>query len=451
MGNKVETSPILERRKSGNTKKEICEQLGITVNQYRTLLDKEYLAQIKYLQKSNMSDKDIYELLEIDKEKHNKLLEKYSSENKKNIKKNIYRNDPKYLRIDNYKDFELDRGIIVEAITRIEDSEELFQIKKISTLRFIQKDIHPMVDIQSIKDAISYDKERIKQKIKTISNSPEHTTNKDLIERLKDNDWAIRTVKRIFELEETLLVNIFKRLSIEDSSPFFVKNYNLCDFNELHKDYIDILDEEIDRKYQYSDNRLKRKNRNNKVKNRRTKLVKYYLLKYIQTPLPRYGIDYSNSLLDEYGFQKVSLELDMTISKKDQKKLIKKTIEELYSKKLSFNYSEFILRSLLKDDKDPKYKKVHTGTLAPRHSSLSERVSDLFYIYDLRVNNVTYESCTELLTNFYENKNGHDVQQSSVHFLAGVITKFMKEFQEVYKIQPSKLIMSLLDSEKNKK
>ncbi len=92
---------------------------------------------------------------------------------------------------------------------------------------------------------------------------------------------------------------------------------------------------------------------------------------------------------------------------------------------------------------------MHKGTLAPRHSSLSERVSDLFYIYDLRMNNVTYESCVELLSSFYDNKNGHKVQQSSVHYLADVITKFMKEFQEVYKVHPSKLIMSLLDSEKN--
>lgn len=462
---------IRKRRKTNMTAEEIYESLDIKEKKYYKLLDEDYLCQICELRKDDLLGKNIYEYLEIPKEKYDELLDKnnldlieglkkcgcpdkdiyeylkiteeeyfklldISPSSKKNIASNeISRDNLKYIRIDNYRDIELYRGIIVEAITRINGSEEPFQTKELSTLEFIQKDIQPMIDIQNIRDTMLYDKRKIKDEIQKISNYPESNLNKDTIRKLKDNDWAIRTAIRIFNLEENLIIKVFKRLSIVDYPPLFTNEYNHYDLPE--KDFIDILNGEIDHKYQYSH---KGKKWGAKFEGRNIELVKYYLLKYIQKPILKYGIDYSNTLLGEYNFQKIFLEIDMAIPKEEQKKLMEKTIEDLYSKKMPLNYLEFIARKLLEDGKDIKYNKVYKGREAERHKSLSERVSDLFYIYDLRVHKTTYASCAESLSDFYKNKGIEvDITTSTIHYLSNIISSFMEEFRKKYKIQPSLL------------
>ncbi len=436
---------IKSYRSDNNTVKGTYKEVGISRREYYRILDDDYRHQIQDLKKKGMSDEAIYKKLNLKEKRYYKLLNTPSSHKKKSARNTIYRNDPKYIRIDNYRELELYRGIIVEVITRINDSEELFRSKKTSSSEFTQIATPLMIDIQNIKDAMFDDKKRIKEEIKRISNSPESSSKKDLKKRLKDNDWAIRTTMRIFDLEEDLIIRIFKRLSIADY-PSMAINYNYDD--EPEKDYIDILNEEIDRKYQYKGHRHKRKTWDTDFAGRNTKLVKHYILKYIQRPLLEYRIDYSNTLLDEYNFQKVSFELDMAIPEETQQELIERKVKEIYSKKLPFNYSEFIARTLLKDIIDIVYDKVYGTKKSKRHKPLSKekakakRVADMFFIYDLQKNSsISYESCAELLSDFYDKEGIEDykVPASTIEILSKKISTFMEEFRKKYKIQPSLL------------
>lgn len=446
---KVVLRLIKSHRSDNNTVKATCNEIGISKREYYRILDDDYRHQIQDLKEKGCTDEEIYQKLNLKDEKYYKLLNTPSSPKKKSACNTIYRKDPKYIRIDNYRDLELYRGIIVEAITRIDDSEEVFRSKKNISSEFTQKYIPPMIDIQNIKDAIREDKKRIKEEIKRISNSPKNSSKQELKNRLRDNDWAIRATMRIFELEENLIIGIFKRLSTNDYSSLFINEYNHYDVPE--KDYIDILVEEIDRKYQYRSKSNKKKTRGTGADGRKIKLVKHYILKYVQKPLLEYHIDYSNTLLDEYNFQKVSLELDLAIPEVKQQELIRKKIKELYNKKLPFNYSEFITHSLLKDIGDIEYDKVYKLRRASRHKYLSEeearakRVSDLFYIYDLREENISYDSCGELLSDFYNTEEeNYIISSGTIEDLYKKISNFMEEFSKKYKIQPSRLFRESL-------
>ena len=247
---------IMNAKLSNNTVKEICEQRGISRARYYKILDKYYMEQIQKFQDQDMTEDEICKRLKIKKKKYFTLLKKYSSAGKTN-KKTIKRDHPKYIRIDNYNELELYRGIIVEAISRICDSEELIQTKEMSPLKVIHKDISPSAYIQNMKDAISHDKKKIKEAIKKVSVASEENIDKDIIRRLKNNDWAIRVVYRIITYEKNLIVSILKELSIGGNSPFVIINHHNKQriYTKVVKEYIDILNEEIERKYQYRSKR----------------------------------------------------------------------------------------------------------------------------------------------------------------------------------------------------
>ncbi len=426
---------ILDLQKHNKSDKEICKNLKINKSKYYKLLDENYLCQIQDLQKNGWHTKDICKYLKIKKKKYNELVKGDLSCKKKHEKNIILRSDYKYSRIDNYRDNELQRGIIVEAITRIHDSEELFQTRELSNTKgLIQKesdlsDSQLLAILQDINKAMLFDKERIKEKIRKVSNSSNNISTKKLEKRLKNNERAIRMAIYIFELEKPLISKIFKKKSILNDPLVTVINYNHHNF--IEKDYIDILNEQIDYKYNhYLD-------RNNEVlKKKNIELVKHYLLKYIQKPILKYGIDYSNTLLDEYNFKKVSLEIDMTIPKKKQKSLIEDLLTKLYSTELPFSYLEFMGQSLLQDFEDEKLNAVHKGKKASKDSPLAERVSSLFYIYDLKKRGVSTQMCINLLSSFYElKKRNYVVDTKTFELWYKKISAFMEEFEKKYKIQ----------------
>ena len=407
----------------------------------KKLSDEENLILIKEYKQSGLQVKDICSRLNISKRKYYRLYKLLNNPlyiKKKNTRNEIFRNDQKYIRIDNYRDFELYRGIVVEAITRIQGSEEVFQTRKLSSIELTQKNSQLMIDIQTIKDAIAYDKKEINNKINVIiDNSSDEILNEAFLERLKNNAWIIGYVRHLVEENEYLIANILNRRHATYNDLGFM-SYE----DEYKTDFIDILIKNIYTNFPFdNDDPGKNIGMASKFTKKNGELVKHYLLKYIQKPLLRYGIDYSNTLLNEYNFQKVSLEIDMTIPEDEQKKVIGAAIKELYSKNLLFGYSEFIGRTLIKDLEDLEFDSVHKGRRGKRHTSLSERVADVFYVYDARKYDISFYDCAELLSIFYEKKEReeYNVSDSTTHSLFAIISKFMQEFEKKYKIQPSSL------------
>lgn len=390
----------------------------------------EYLHLITNYRQSGWRVKEICDELEINRSKYYRLLKKEDRNDR------ILRSDQKYIRIDNYRDFELYRGIIVEAITRIHDTEEVFQTRKLSSLELIQKNTQSMIDIQKIKDAIAYDKKEVNYKInEIIDNHSNEILTETLLERLKNNAFIIGYVEHLVKEKENLIVNILKRKHATNNDLGFMV------YEDKYKDFIDILTETINTYFQFSnDDPEKNIGMTSKFTEKNGELVKHYLLKYIQIPLLSYGIDYSNTLLNEYNFQKVSLEIDMTIPEEEQKDVVEAAIKELYSKDIAFNYSEFIGRTLLKEIKDITFDKVYKGRKGKRHVSLSERVADMFYIYDAIKNDISYSGCARLLSDYYsenEEKEYTVIGDTTITSLFKTISKFMIEFEKKYKIQPS--------------
>ncbi len=542
---------IIELRKQGRTVKYIRKQLddirkqldNISKNKYYKLLDRALKIEIDKLKKLDWLDENICKELKISKKKFDKLLN-YNPSNDKAAASNVMsRSDPKYRRIDNYREFELYRGIIIEAITRANKSEEIFQTKKLSrrinlTQRhmlsiinidkekegitkymgklnaiikntskrdnnqtanarkirngilgdleklnakinnnFYSKDDQQMINIQKIKNilndketnqdidfientikynikminakikekynqkktklekdnqviqiAMINDKRRIKEKIDNFTGD----ISDDQLKRLKNNLWAIRKTMHIFETNKSSIDQILMKESMEYDPLMFGNNY--C--HKHTKDFIDIVMEEIDFKWKVENNNRKKKKFNDKHKGKSIELVKHYLLKYMQKPVIEYCIDYSNTLLDEYNFEKVFLEIDMMIPEEKQKEILKKMLKELYSKEIPYSYSDILIQSLLKDIKDENFKKVYKGRKGKRHTSLSQRVADLFYIYDAKKSGVSFVDCGYELVLFYNNLK-LNVDGSTVRKLFGTILKFMEEFEEKYKIQPS--------------
>ena len=414
-----------------------CSNLGISKKKYYQLLDEHYCIEIDRFKKKGYSIVDMCQHIGIKESKYNKLIKGTQKKKKKNLEDVISRGDRKYLRIDNYENFELYRGIIVEAITRMNDTEEPFQDKIISVHKIFQEDPCKIIDFQNIKKTIFYDKEKIKKEIAKISNDSQDSSSKDLKKRLKDNYWAIRTVMRIFDLEKSLINKIFKKISISDYRALYTNEYN--HYNLPEKDFIDILNELMDHQYKY--NGHKRKTRDKYFEGRNTELVKHYFLKYIQKPLLKYSIDYSNSLLDEYNFQKVFVEMDLTIPKVEQKELMEKMLEEIYDKELPFNYSEFITQALLKDDKDEILDTISGGKIY-KYNSASEKVSDMFYIYDLRMNNISARNCAKKLLDFHcqeKSSMKYNMAESTVKCHYKNTSNFMKKFRKKYTMQTSSL------------
>ncbi len=298
---------------------------------------------IEELKKEGYSRKKIMEELDLTNREYDNALNDSLPQNKEFVDYDELRCDQKYTRIENYRDFELYRGIILEAITRIHNSEEVFQTKKISSLiELTKKNSSLMIDIQEIKDAIDHDKRNINDKIKKISkksidNDAYKILNKALLKRLKNNAWAIGYVKNFLEEEGILIANILEKKHATYRDLGFMPYYKKSKI-----DFIDSLIENIS--LNFSPHVSQPKNNNESIfrfTKKSAELVNHYLLKYVQKPLLSYSIDYSNTLLDEYNFQKVSLEIDMTIPADEQEDIIAAAIKELYKK----NY-RLVIRAL---------------------------------------------------------------------------------------------------------
>ena len=396
---------------------------------------------IEELKKEGYSRKKIMEELDLTSREYDNALNDSLPQNKEFVDYDELRCDQKYTRIENYRDFELYRGIILEAITRIHNSEEVFQTKKISSLiGLTKKNSSLMIDIQKIKDAIAHDKRNINDKIKKISkksidNDADKILNKALLKRLKNNAWAIGYVQHFLEEEGILIANILKKKHATYRDLGFMPYYKKSKI-----DFIDSLIENISLNFSLH---VSQPENNNESRLRFTKknaeLVKHYLLKYVQKPLLSYGIDYSNTLFDEYNFQKVSLEIDMTIPADEQEYVIAAAIKELYKKKLSFGYSSFIGRDLIKDIEDLEFNRVRKGKLGKRYKFMSERVADAFYVYDMRKHGISYWNCAEVLSTYHSNKGVGKIKisKSTIALYDKIILSFMKKFEKKYKIQPS--------------
>ncbi len=80
-----------------------------------------------------------------------------------------------------------------------------------------------------------------------------------------------------------------------------------------------------------------------------------------------------------------------------------------------------------------------------KYNTNSEKVSDMFYIYDLRINNITSKNCVNQLLKFHHEKKGgkkYNIKESTVTQFYNQISNFMKEFRKKYTMQTSNLYRS---------
>ncbi len=397
-----------------------------------TWVDEQNLEDIVDMEGSlDLTIKEKCEHLGISRTKFN-TLQREIKKRKNEVKNNdlhISRADPRYIRIENYKEHELYRGIVVEAITRIEDIDEIFEVKELSNIKLIQRNSNSMIRIEDVKEAIKYDLSKIDSKIKEVPHDTrDDIANDKYVKKLKNSMYAIRYIQHFIEKNPSLIINI-----LEDNHTTYKDFGIMAPYYEYKKDFIDILIEDIDLSFQAKEGRQGKKIR---------KLVKYYLLKYMQIPLPYYSIDYSNTLLHEYGFQKVLLEIDTSIPKEDQMDFIQELIEDLYAAEQLSSYSAFIRQNLIEKLKKSDFKKVLGGQLNNnKYEGIpSRKVADMFFIYDVLKNN-TYGQCISLLEEYYLDKGLTEpgLSKQTLSSFYKIITIFMEGFKKKYRIHPSSI------------
>ncbi len=70
---------------------------------------------------------------------------------------------------------------------------------------------------------------------------------------------------------------------------------------------------------------------------------------------------------------------------------------------------------------------------------MSERVADVFYVYDMRKHGISYRNCAEVLSDYHSSKGVGKIKisKSTIALYDKIILSFMKKFEKKYKIQPS--------------
>ncbi len=404
--------------------------------------DKEIIEEIKKLENSNMTIKDKCKYLGISRYK----FKTYSNKKGKVVSKSFMsRCDQRYVRIDNYANHEIYRGIIIETITRISNADELFETKKLSNIKLTQRNVKSMIDLQDIKKTIDRDREKINLKIKNISSDDMDKVSVDVYkEKLGKSLMAIGYIKRLVDSSNSSLVSNI----LNGQQTTYLDLGIMADSYEFKKDFIDMLIVDIELSFSY-----KTKEESKEM----SKLIKYYLLKYMQTPLPYFSMDYSNSLLCEYNFQKVLLEIDMSIPFEDQMDTLKDVIVELYGHKQLSSYSVFIRQNLIEEFEECNLGKIMHGQVGNNKYDgvYSKRVADMFYIYDMVKNGYTYRKCIDKLQAYYLDQgvpaSDSSLSTETISKFYKLILNFINEFKKEYGLFPSSLSKEKSDYKEQRK
>jgi len=324
-------------------------------------------------------------------------------------KNKISRDSPNYIRIEDYLESELHRGIILESLLRIYNVDDLFSTKILdeSCLSLKHKRQSEKALFKEIIHLLTLDIDYLENELNTHGKKYTRTSlDKNLNYLTQTKNFILENeynIIQILKTKEDIIHTSKSRLDL-DLGWFQFMN------NKKYLNYIDLLFQESKFGKQSQDIP-----------------IKHYLLKYIQKPLVKYALEYSNNLLSEYNFQKISLEIDLTLPKETQKRILDRTLDEIYSQNIQFNYFQFIDNDLLKYITDDKvFKSIEKGK---RHyNDKTMRIADIFYIYDSIQAGMTYANCADSLVP--EKLNSESL--GSIHFLYKKINTFMEIFKQKY-------------------